>query len=379
MAERPSILCVDDEISVLEGLTDTLRRHFKITVESSPQAALDLLARETFTVLVSDMRMPEMDGAELLARARVAAPDTTRILLTGQTDLQSAIRAVNEGAIFRFLTKPCRTDDLVSVIAAAAAHHDLVTAERVLLQQTLTGALEALAEVLALADPQVFGRSTRVKQYAAQLATAAGAQVWKVELAATLLHLGYVALPEPLATRLAAGETLDNDDLTEIARLPLVAEQLLRQIPRLEDIRHILQTVPLGYDPANPDRVILEARALAIAIDYELLESQGIPPELAMATLRGRTKRYDPRLLDAWSGLIGAGTKRVVVELRLDAVKPGMVFAEDVRGANGTLLIARGFTVSVALTQRLHTIAEGHTGQLVRMIIDAGQPGAKAA
>jgi response regulator RpfG family c-di-GMP phosphodiesterase len=371
MAERPTILCVDDEISVLEGLTDTLRRHFKITVESSPRAALDLLAHDTFSVLVSDMRMPEMDGAELLTRARAVAPDTTRILLTGETDLQSAIRAVNQGAIFRFLTKPCSTDDLVGVITLAAEHHNLVTSERVLLEQTLTGAVEALAEVLAMADPGAFGRAARVKQYGVQLATASGAHVWKVELAATLLHLGYVALPAPLAARLGEGATLDGDDLAAIARLPLVAEQLVRQIPRLDVIREILRSVSHEYGSGHRENLPAEARVLAIAMDYELLESQGISPELSMATLRGRARRYDPRLIDLWSELIGTESQKVVIEMSLDAVRPGMVFAEDVRGSNGTLLVARGFTVSQALTQRLHTIAEGHSGQ-VKMIVEPG-------
>jgi DNA-binding NtrC family response regulator len=115
------------------------------TTATSGKAGLERLSSDgPFAVVVSDMRMPEMNGAAFLAQVRERAPDTVRVLLTGQADLDSAIAAVNEGQIFRFLTKPCAPEMLISSLRAAEEQHRLITAERVLLEQTLHGAVKAL-------------------------------------------------------------------------------------------------------------------------------------------------------------------------------------------------------------------------------------------
>src|SRR5262249_60092556 len=134
-------------------------------------AGLELIAREEpFAVVVSDMRMPGMDGAAFLTRVREIAPDATRVLLTGQADLDAAIAAVNRANIFRFLTKPCPPDVLASALTDAVNLHRLVTSERVLLQETLLGSVKMLTDVLALANPAAFGRATRAKQHARRTA-----------------------------------------------------------------------------------------------------------------------------------------------------------------------------------------------------------------
>ena len=105
---KPRILCVDDEEFILEGIASNLRKSFKITTAKSGQEALDLMENEeTFPIIISDMRMPGMDGAQFLKQARQVSPDSIRILLTGHADLEAAISVVNEGKIFRYLTKTC--------------------------------------------------------------------------------------------------------------------------------------------------------------------------------------------------------------------------------------------------------------------------------
>jgi len=137
-SDRLRILCVDDEKNVLEGLARTLRNLYEIDSATSGPEALEILKRSGhFAIVISDLRMPAMTGVDFLALARHIAPDTVRVLLTGQGDLPSAISAVNDGNIFRFLTKPCPTDSLVKSLAACAEQYKLITAERVLLEQTL--------------------------------------------------------------------------------------------------------------------------------------------------------------------------------------------------------------------------------------------------
>src|SRR6202020_1045628 len=120
-------------------------------------------------------------------------PETTRILLTGETGRDAAVAAVNEGQIFRFLTKPCATDHLRAAIDAGVVHHRLLTAERVLLQETLIGCITALIDILAITNPVAFGRATRVKRLAVDLAAAMGTTgFWQLEAAAMLSQIGYI-------------------------------------------------------------------------------------------------------------------------------------------------------------------------------------------
>jgi CheY-like chemotaxis protein len=123
-------------------------------------AALALMGEAgPFAIIVSDTRMPGMDGVELLSQVKEQFPDTTRVMLTGNADQATAMEAVNRGAIFRFLTKPCDSELLVQTLEAGIRQYELVTAEMQLLDQTLKGTLEMLVELLSLLDPRSFGRT----------------------------------------------------------------------------------------------------------------------------------------------------------------------------------------------------------------------------
>src|SRR5450755_1001410 len=173
--QLPCILCVDDEPRVTEGLALLLRRDYRVVTAAGGQAALErLLEIGAPAVVVSDMRMPGMDGAALLKIIRRLYPETARILLTGEPGRNAAVSAINEGQIFRFLTKACAPEQVRAAIEAGVAHHRLMTAEKSLLQETLVGCIRALIDVLALTNPVAFGRSNRVKNVAVDVAAAAG-------------------------------------------------------------------------------------------------------------------------------------------------------------------------------------------------------------
>ena len=135
---RPAVLCVDDEPQILAAIEATLRRHFSVTTATSGADGLRRLADGgPFAVVVSDFAMPDMNGAEFLARVREVAPDAVRLLLTGQATVEGAIAAVNEGNVFRFLTKPCPPPVLLRALEDAVEQTRLVTADRALLEQKL--------------------------------------------------------------------------------------------------------------------------------------------------------------------------------------------------------------------------------------------------
>ena len=126
----PRILLVDDDLDFLQALRRHLRWQFDVTLAPGPDAALELAAsRGPYEVVVSDLHMPGMDGIDLLSRLRTAAPRTVRILLTGAGDVDSAIAAVNQGRVFRYLTKPCPPKTLIRELAAAVKQHRLGSPE----------------------------------------------------------------------------------------------------------------------------------------------------------------------------------------------------------------------------------------------------------
>jgi DNA-binding NtrC family response regulator len=129
--DLPSVLCVDDEPRVVEGLALHLRRRYQVLTANGAQSALEILMdKGAQALIVSDMRMPGIDGGELLRRVQQLYPDMTRILLSGEPGRDAADSAIDEGQIFRYLTKPCPPDQLLAAVAAGVAHHRSLVAAR---------------------------------------------------------------------------------------------------------------------------------------------------------------------------------------------------------------------------------------------------------
>lgn len=372
-ADVARVLCVDDEPHVLEGLRDSLRRSFDVHVAQCGTDALALLEQDPdgYAVVISDMRMPGMSGAAFLSQARRVAPNAVRLLLTGHADLDAAIGAVNDGQLFRFLTKPCSREELLRACAAALGQHRLLVAERVLLEQTLRGSIMALVDVLALTNPAAFGRAMRLRSGVQLLAERAGmADAWEVEIAAMLLQLGAVTLPDATAERLYAGAVLSEEEQAMVADVPSATQRILGHVPRLEGVQQILADVarPFRSEGRPPS---LGGRMLRIVADYDELESRGTTRPAVLATMRSRDGVYDSQLLDAYALARGPSEPaEEVVAVRLVDLRAGMTLADDVRHRNGSLLIARGYKVTSALIERLDHLPRGHVREPLRVIDD---------
>ena len=376
--ERPRILCVDDEKNVLEGLTRTLRSLYQVETAVGGQQGIEALkTKGEFAIITSDLRMPQMTGVQFLKEARNIAPNAVRVLLTGQGDMEAAIGAINDGNIFRFLTKPCATDVLVNALAASLEQHRLITSERVLLEQTLRGSIEALTEILALANPAAFGRATRVKHMVVKLMEHFRVpETWPLEVAAMLSQVGYVTLPARTQEKIYKAEALTEEEDRMVARVPHVLEQLLGRIPRLEAVREILRfhVRQFNSDGQSRDGILGQgipwgARALKVALDFDTLESEH--EDHPFDTLRSRNGYYDPDILEALAALQGSSKREIVIhELKLRQIEVGMIFGEDVRSSKGLLLIARGQQVTPGLQERVRNFsAELGVREPVRMIV----------
>lgn len=276
-AQLPRILCVDDEPNLLAGLERSLYGQFDVTTADSGAAGLDALETSgPFAVIVSDMRMPGMDGAVFLARARERAPDSVRILLTGHAAAASTAAAIKHGGIFRFLSKPCRTDELSATLHQAVTFREMTLLERELLATTLSRTVGMLNDVLSSVAPALFQRTTDTRAYVRHALTKLDwSDGWAVQLAAALSQIGLVSLPADLLQRHLAREPLDDAERALVERHPEFAHRRLVSIPRLETVAEIVrhQAVPPPADA--PETVVRGSHLLRAALQLTRL-----PPEL---------------------------------------------------------------------------------------------------
>lgn len=345
------VLFVDDEPNVLASARRQFRKDFEVhTADSGAAGLATLAAAGPFAVVVSDMRMPGMNGAEFLAEARRVAPDTVRMILSGQSDLDAAIAAVNDGRIFRFLTKPCTSDTLRAAVEAGVAQHRLVQAEQELLGKTLQGIVGTLTDILGIANPMARQRTSRVRQYAAAMAAALGIDMpWDLRLATLLSQLGCITLPAGLLDRLYAGEALDPVEQQQYARHPEVAAQLVARIPRLETVAAMIgrQLTPADFaglppdvhawDPATLSTVILH---VATSLDERLIA--GEQPATALRHLQASMPGLPDPIAEAVRAVHQHSAYMDTVFMAVGELSPGMVIDEDVLATDGTTLLARG-------------------------------------
>jgi response regulator RpfG family c-di-GMP phosphodiesterase len=371
----PRVLCVDDEARVVEGLVLHLRKDYEVhTALSGADALRQLKEMGGAAVIVSDMRMPGMDGATLLQHVMQVFPDTTRILLTGETGRDAAVSAVNTAHIFRFLTKPCPPDQLKAAVDAGVGQYRLVNAERSILKETLIGCIKALVDVLAITNPVAFGRASRVKQLAMEIAERADCrQFWQLEAAALLSQLGYLSLPPELVEKLYYGENMTPEEQILASGAPQLTTSLLENIPRLEPVIQIL--VALTWTDEQLARlgdgtIGLGTRILDLVLSYDTLITQGHDVNVALQTLRGRSSRFGERLIEQLAGHVGAGTTATVArEMPLRGVKPGMIIMQDVRTHMGTLLVPRGFEVTQLFLEKLRNFGPDLLSEVVKVAV----------
>ncbi len=347
------ILCVDDDPRVLNGLRRQLGTRFDLETAEGPVHALKRIrSHGPYAVVLSDMRMPDMNGVELLREVRILSPDTVRMMLTGHADLKTTIDAVNEGNIFRFLAKPCQTGTLISALDDAIRQYGLVTAEKELVEGTLKGCVSVLSDVLALVNPLAFGRASRIRR----LAVAIGNQLdvsdkWQLEIAAMLSQLGCVTIPESLLQDVFEGRPLQGDAKTLYGQHPLIAGKLLRKIPRLDRVADLVS----GQlsDASDTTAESIEGRILQIASDYDVAEARLRSVEEALLEVIEKWRAHDGQLADALNEAIGQLHGLRSRQIKTVELAEGMVLAANVMTTDGRLLVAKGQEVTFSLRQRL--------------------------
>ena len=287
------------------------------------------------------------------------------MLLTGYADVQTAIEAVNEGNIFRFLTKPCPPDVLFKALLAGIEQYRLITAERELLEETLNGSIKVLSEVLSLLNPEAFGRASRVSRYVKEIALQMElSKAWQLETAAMLSQIGCIVCPEEVLKKIYRGEELTERESQLFDTHPAIASHLVVHIPRMEEIADIIayqgkrfDGSGLPNDSRKGEHIPLGARVLKVVLDFDMLEAAGCPKSNALEQLKQRSGWYDPRALAALETVIAAEATCLIRAVTLQELETNMILAGDVRTVKGVLLISKGHEVSRALLDRLTNIA----------------------
>lgn len=356
------ILFVDDEPNLLAGIQRQLRKLFAVETALGGEAGLEAVkGKGPYAVIVSDLRMPGMDGIQFLSQVKKVCPDTVRMMLTGNADLHAAIEAVNEGNIFRFMTKPCPPETLAKAIQQGIRQYRLIISERELLEKTLRGSIKVLCEVLALLNPEAFGRASRITRYAKEIALAMKlSNVWQLETAATLSQIGCIVFPESVLQKLFRGEELAGEDLQLFNMHPSIASDLLAHIPRMEKIAEIITFQEKCFDgsgiphePLSGKEIPQGARILKAVLDFDTLVARGVSKDDALIHLRRRTGHYDPAVLSALDAVVAMERGYQVKFVKAVELQDSMILDQDLFTRDGRLLIARGYQVSQTMRERL--------------------------
>ncbi len=349
------ILLVDDEINILEGHRRKFRNMFQLCLAQGPQEGLKAVAEQgPFAVVVSDFNMPGMNGVEFLRQIREVAPDTVRIMLTGFADVTIAINAVNDGAVFRFLTKPCSQEDLTVAVNDGIAQNRLIRAEKELLERTLTGSIRALIDVLTLFNPEGMGKASRVRKYVCGMVEELNIpESWKYEVAALLSTLGNFAKKTLSLPQTLEGESsLSTSEEDALIPIPMGA-QIMKNIPRLEDIVQTLTYQFTHFDGSNSpepkvtgEQIPLGARLLKVVNDFDTLRENGMPMTQAFEEMQQHSELYDPRILEILETVFIPQAVRSSIPMAITDLKLHMSLAKSLTDKRGTILLEAGHELS---------------------------------
>lgn len=415
-AAPATILCVDDEPSILSALRRLFRaKGFQVRVAEGGQAGLDVLAAEPVDLVISDMRMPEMDGVMFLEQVRQRWPDTMRLLLTGYADITSIMGAINRGEIYRYIAKPWDDNDIILIVRSALQHRALeqeqrrlqaliaaqndalkllnASLERKVLERTaalnqsntaLLGANDQLknnfittikifTSLIELRASHLAGHSRRVADLARRLAQKLGLgnkQAQEVFVAGLLHNIGKVGFDDELLNTPVV--MLNTAQLQAFRKHPARATQLLFPLPELKGAAdmiasHLERFDGAGYPNGLRDKQIpLGARILIVASDYDSLQigtlaQRKLAPSKALdSIIAGSGKRYDPDVVTAMVQLMGETEHAVsAAPAPMDTVRKvrdllsGMVLARDLMTPSGLLMLTAGHVLDDAVIGRI--------------------------
>ncbi len=367
------ILLVDDEPKVLSALQTELNSYQfnEIPTAHNGMEALEILReQQNVAVIVSDYRMPGLDGFFFLIEAQEICPDATRMILTGVADLEMATNSINLGQVFRLLIKPCPSEIFINSIKAGLRQYELITSERDLLQNTLKGSIKILTDLLSAISPDSFSQANRISSMTRKFAQILNLpNAWELELAGALCRIGCVTIPPEVIDGWMKGKYLDPNQLIMMDSVGKIGNYFLRNIPRLEKIAEgiLFQSTPFQPSKKSEKQISgsdipLIGRILKIVIDYDRFLTFDQNSKSALTRMLNQTTEYDPELMTVFrEQVIATKTDKDAApandsplsEVAFDHVQNGMVIMANVFDNKGRMLISKGTVVTEILKLRL--------------------------
>ncbi len=355
------VLLVDDDRNLLASFNRQFHKRINLVTAASGGDGIQAITHDgPFAVVISDMQMPNMDGLEFLYQVRALSPDTVRVMLTGNATLDVAINAINDGQIFRFLNKPVPIGVLFETMIDGIQQYRHVTAERDLINKTLKGTVNLLADILGLVDPHSFSRASRIKRVVLSMAKQLKLpDLWSYELAAMLSQLGCITLPSELMQKITEGKKIEKSELLQFNKHPEIGARLLQHIPRFEAVAAMVKqqnaeadSIEVGPKLTLSQKGMLGGQILKVALAYDTLIVSGKSAVDAIDELKAEPDKYEPALVQALVAGEG-GASFEVMTLPITKLKPGMILDQYIYSEGGALLVAKGQELSTAVLLRL--------------------------
>jgi len=356
------VLIVDDEPEILKAFHLRLKGRFDVALAQNGTEGLEQVKKNgPYAVILSDYNMPDMSGIEFLSKTRQIHPDSVRIVITGCADLAMAIVAVNEGNIYRFITKPCKSEYLVKTIEASIRKYRLIVSERELLENTLNGAIKFLFDMFAILSPDACSWVSRITRYVKKIAALMEVpDQWCIETAARLSQIGSIILSKETVIKRSMGLDLTENENKSLEGHPAIAAELIRNIPRMEQVANIVAYQEKGFDgsglpedPVKGDGIPIGSRILKAVLDFNDLKTKGVDKLGALKILNNSINRYDPVVLHYFEKTLDSEDSFCVRYVKVKDLSTDMIIAEDVRTSSGALLIARDHEITASTIQNL--------------------------
>lgn len=366
------ILVVDGDAQVRADLAAGLGQRFPLTLAASAKEALSVLTgSDPVAILLCELDLPDADGVALLAKAREVSPQSVRLAVTHRADFKAAVKTVNLGGAAKLLTKPLTLQAVAAALVEGLQQYQAAARERDAFRETMQGMVKVLVDILGLVNPYAISRSNRIRNRVMLLGRILQVRpAWQLDLAVTLSHMGCVGLPAEIMEKLDSGKDFTPEERQQFESHPLIAAKLLRNIPRMANVAHII----LNQHCKVRDNPPLEARILKAVLDLDHLERKGAPWDKALTLMARRPETYDPRVLEALAAHLRQCQAETPRELPLDRVEVGMVLARDLVNADNTKLLLKGQAVSKASLARLSMFAaELGVGGTTLLVVPGGK------
>ena len=324
--KKYSILIVDDEPDNLQLLYRTLRGKYEIVKANTPTEAIELLKQKKFQCIISDHKMPDMDGVEFLKVSSDIQPDAMRLLVTAYSDVKILIDAINYARIYRYIKKPYSPDELLHIVEGSLEYYQLkIDNENLIkdLKELFSGTIKAIIEALDAKDSFTLGRSRRVAFYSAKMVeflNLDGSQSGVIELAGLLHDIGMIGVAEDILNKT---QKLTPEEFEEIKKHVQHSVKILEDIKQLYDVIEIIKYHHEYYDGngypygKKGEEIPLGSRIIALADAYDSMVSnrayrQGLSPEEALKLIEEKSgTQFDPALIDVFKSILPAAQKEI--------------------------------------------------------------------